>query len=355
MMRNGQAGAGALEAYSADMREPIPESPGDPSFLIYDVVKNGFLTTNSSKSALSKSKDTASTFIRGAKASLSMLPNELLSQIFSYLDGPQPSASILLDEPYFNCTTSISAPLKACSRVSHRWRDLTIPTLFRHARLIAIHSEHPKQVLEKDVQPFIDFVNKNTLHGTISTYTLVIPPHEFDHTFAGKYWSNSIYKFWNTIFKVIDPIELLLVAPVVAIGNLTSCHVYLRDAWMFSAPCHYLHLKRDVHAPEYIPLSDEMIKNQPIAESSANISQISGDKSWKLRQSHPELLHGEASSYAESPQGIPRSKTSALMDARPWTSILLNEGSSIRAYATYEWWLRTPPSVSISNVFRSYI
>jgi hypothetical protein len=36
---------------------------------------------------------------------------------------------------------------------------------------------------------------------------------------------------------------------------------------------------------------------------------------------------------------------SPLFTIRPWTSILLNEGSSIRAYQTYEFFLRQPPSM----------
>ncbi len=35
------------------------------------------------------------------KPIVELLPNELLSTIFAYLDGPQPSASALLDEPNF--------------------------------------------------------------------------------------------------------------------------------------------------------------------------------------------------------------------------------------------------------------
>jgi len=43
---------------------------------------------------------------------------------------------------------------------------------------------------------------------------------------------------------------------------------------------------------------------------------------------------------------IPRPWRSTLFEGRLWNSLLLNEGSSIRAYATYEWWQREVPSVS---------
>ena len=46
------------------------------------------------------------------------------------------------------------------------------------------------------------------------------------------------------------------------------------------------------------------------------------------------------------PLQILHTQASTLFGIRPWSTILLNEGSFIKAYSTYEFWLRQAPSVS---------
>ena len=102
-------------------------------------------------------KESASTTIQD-------LPNELLANIFTYLDTPQPSASpsALADEPKFELTHADVADLKASSCVSKQWRETILPLLFKHARFIVkeIGPKMPIPNLITEIKPFLKFVDK---------------------------------------------------------------------------------------------------------------------------------------------------------------------------------------------------
>ncbi|KAK5704810.1 hypothetical protein LTR17_021574 [Elasticomyces elasticus] len=63
------------------------------------------------------------------------LPEELLVQIFGCLDHEPPSLLNLREEPSLKLVASDLKPLKQTSLVSKRWRRLTLPLLFKYARL----------------------------------------------------------------------------------------------------------------------------------------------------------------------------------------------------------------------------
>lgn len=315
-----------------------------------------------------------------APASIERLPNELLANIFGFLDSIKPSSSesALLDEPSFDLTKSEHVPYKAASRVSRRWRRITIPLLFKHAQFTVRETE-PWPILDNLIQPFFDFIGNNQLHKVVQSFVLLFHNKYISSNLTtSKFSFNDFSIFWQNIFKVIDPKELLVVAPAESLGALTSCHVYVEDAWRFDCPCHYLRLQTLPESPTSLSLGEGVPSNQyqsagpshqvvdPLTgNSSANNipegtlghdpkSDYYGAQASAEYQSEPEASSsaiGE-SNKPESHTGEVgvdekgRAKSSALFDIRPWTNLLLNEGSFIRAYATYEFWLRQPPSVS---------
>jgi hypothetical protein len=238
-------------------------------------------------------------------ATIQILPNELLSNIFGFLDGPPPSALALYDEPTFELTHAEVADLKAVSLVSQRWRHAILPILFRHTRFIVPEPKIHRPALSQAIQPFLHFASKNSLHKVITSFTLLVHDKKVKDNPDGLYRLDGFAAFWEALFGTIDPAELLIVAPAEALGALTSCHIDMEDSWTFDCPCHYLRLQRP-------PL---------------------------LRDS----IEPEASSFA--------SGSAAVFQLRPWSSLLLNEGSFIKAYSTYEFWLRRPPSVSVNFTF----
>ena len=300
------------------------------------------------------------------------LPNELLSNIFGYFDITQPSVSALYDEPTFELTDSETTDLKAVSCVSKRWRLATLPVLFKHARFIASETKTHKPVLNKQIQPFLDFVTRNSLSKVIASFALLIQERKIASNLDEPYQLNGFKSFWLSVFKVIDPVELLIVAPAEALGALCSCHVILGDSWSFDCPFQYLRLQRPPTPPtnspaadKAVPPSDYLTASPPLEVVEPLTSTFSVDNvpedllthktsSEKLltdapksprRASQPEASSSSSATPAREIWEFPRSDSSALFEIRPWSTLLLNEGSFIRAYATYEFWLRQPPSV----------
>jgi hypothetical protein len=313
------------------------------------------------------------------------LPNELLSNIFGFLEIPRPSAN-LYDEPSFELTDAGTADLKASSCVSKRWREAILPVLFNHGRFVVkeLQRESPIHNFKNDIQPFIDFVNKNALENIISTFVVVVKGRM--NSQAGdlaKLPLDIFGNFWRLLFKTIDPVELLIIAHPVVLGAFTCCGVFGADIWNFDCPCHYLRLRRPsvlqtqpavsdnvVTSIEYLPNneahkvvepitsienpienSSETLEYQPAAATSNNGSGVIEDQTADVPESSiptSEELLVELEPWdteLKPQQNYPQSST--LFEIRPWSSLLLNEGSFIKAYSTYEFWLRRAPSVCI--------
>ncbi|CAL3972517.1 unnamed protein product [Diplocarpon coronariae] len=268
-----------------------------------------------------------------ASTSIQSLPNELLSHILENLDVQPPSATALYVEPHFALTRSIDSPLKAASLVSKRWREASKPVLFRCTQFTVPDpgiAKSRRALITEQLKPYLDFITSNSLQKAVRSFALVVEDKEVTDTSEGPRKLDEFASFWSSIFETVDPVTILIVAAPQALGALTSCHVYLEDAWNFDCPCHYLLLQRP---------SDLLGEN-------------------KATGSPPKLLEPqEVNEPFESVAGpvpldqfheadeIPRASSSALFDIRPWSKLLLNEGSFIRAYRTYEFWLRVAPSI----------
>ncbi|KAL2263123.1 hypothetical protein VTK26DRAFT_8093 [Humicola hyalothermophila] len=255
------------------------------------------------------------------------LPPELLAHIFSYFDGPAPSDYRLHDQP--DSAMLDGSPqdvnLKNISCVSKRWRAISLPLLFRH--VVWYIDRHRLLVELADLQdpssaiPLLSYLRANNLGGRVSSFTLLLgyrtvpaqpsldslavsrfDPSPLVETDEDRNW------LWNALFGLIDPRRLTIIASPQALADLLSRVTFLNDveSWSTTPPLHVLSLSRDL-----------------------------GSTSTPAQSSRPHYYHPP-----ERPH--PRS---VLFTIRPWTHLLLNEGSFIRLYRTYEFFLRRPPSI----------
>lgn len=185
-----------------------------------------------------------------APTSIDDLPNELLSHIFDYLDGPRPSSAALLDEPYFDLTRSSDAPLKSSSLVCKQWREATTPVLFKYACLTAKRNISEDIVEHAMLKPFSDFVHTNHLKNVVRSVVLLTRSSKTTNLSTLSRIEFDL--FWPTLFEAIDPTTVLIVAPAEALGEITGCNVAAQDSWNFDCPCHYLQVSR---LPKTVPPS----------------------------------------------------------------------------------------------------
>jgi hypothetical protein len=249
------------------------------------------------------------------KSTIAALPSETLEQIFKQLDGPAPSSSRLYDQPTHEITSSTVTPIKAASLVCWQWRSLLIPTLYRHARLIIPEPGIPTSIIDDEHIPFLNFVRKHRLRSYVKTYSLVIFNVAIRHTSKSdkEHQSNDFSSFWNKILEEIDPMEITLVCSPQVLGALTSCKVSSRHQGSFDIPYHILQLCR---------------QGNPIEELA------------------PALVEGSTfGGMYDSTESRPPLRHSVLLNTRPWTRMLLNEGSFLGVYKTPDVFSKHPPSI----------
>lgn len=267
-------------------------------------------------------------------AAVETLPPELMDQIFGYLVRPPPSASRLHDQPkptMLRARGDDDPPcdLKSLSLVNKRWRAMTLPTLFRHVHWALDRWDlllaEPKADLDQDQDqddaaasslPLLPFLSDNGLGRHVDTLTMVVGdslehlsrvpqghPGRAHLAEQAKTYNEDNNWVWRLLFSVMDPTRITVIASPQMLASLLSRMLFLGDAWSFTPLCHILSLSRED------------------------------------RQSAPSDTPDTASA------GPSRARPSQLFTVRPWTSLLLNEGSSVRVYSTYDFIFKRPPSI----------
>lgn len=236
------------------------------------------------------------------------LPNEILDNIFARLDTAAPSDSGLYDEPIFAITSSEITDLKSSSTVCWRWRRAVLPLLFKHMCLIIQDPVMPNLIMRNEYFALADFVRRNNLKSIIASFAICIRntglPPTFETHFELK--STSSTPFWTKIFEVMDPLEVKIVTSAPVLGFLTGCDVRFEDFEYFQTPYHYLQLRL------------------PVVPSAGSTASTGSEE--QLEERAPI-------------------RPSALFESRPWTVLLLNEGSFVDAYKRHDFHEKQPPSI----------
>ena len=231
-------------------------------------------------------------------ATIHSLSDELKCRVISYLDSPTLKVRLL---PTLGITNSNDAWLKSLSQVSHLWRSLALPTLFKYTRILLQYTAFTSAAgLIKNAQIFLDFVQQKCLSPVIESFVLAVRgKKKFNRGSAYDiYESTDCGQVWSAMLHTFDPRTVTIVAPPPILGALTGCSTYTGDVQSFHMPYHILSLGYEaVLGTERMDTSDD-------AHSSACF-----------------LLH-----------------------ARPRSTVLINEGSFNRAYLNLASNLR-PPSI----------
>lgn len=327
-------------------------------------------------------------------ASISSLPEELQLLVLDFLDSPPPSSSRLRQEPCLALTDSADRTLKCVSLISKRWRRLVLPTLFKYTRLrldkpplagwnacpacdesaIAnginhtagplglgdidqyhidmVSASRPQRVTDLQfgqteaetyggdpsaaaalpsttftwisrfyhaVRAFIEFLQDNDLTTMVDNFVLYTDRmleaklHRFPHEAADKDWRfPASAAFWAHLLAVIDPSTITILAPPLDLACLTNCAVDTFGDWAFG--------EMDYHV-------------------------------LTLRQTklgHVTTALPTYASLRSNPISYPSIATSSVLNLRPWNHLGLNEGPFLKAYGTYEFFERGPPSLVYS-------
>jgi hypothetical protein len=237
------------------------------------------------------------------------MPNEILDNIFIRLDTAAPSNSKLYDEPVFDLTSSKNSDLKSSSMVCWRWRRAVLPLLFKHMCLIIQNPGMPKPIMRNEYFALADFVRRNNLKSVIASFALCIRNVGFRPSFTSypEMKENNFTTFWTKIFEIMDPLDVKIVAPASVLGLLTGCNVSSENYEYFQAPYHYLQLC------------------QPSVQHASGPSPSAG---------------GQEEQEEQAPI-----RPSALLESRPWNTLLLNEGSFIEAYKRDDFHEKQAPSI----------
>jgi hypothetical protein len=327
-------------------------------------------------------------------SNLDSLPEELQLLILQILDFPPPSSHRLRQEPSLSLTDSEDRTLKGLSLVSKRWRRLVLPTLFKHARLrldeppeinrtgcpvcdrsvIATGmtlTTGPQGLGDTDqyhidmvttslsqrrinlpldesqigtpaesgvgstvlpsttstwirrfyhsMRDFVDFVQRNDLANIVDNFVLYTDRmleaklHRFPHEAADKDWRfPASAAFWAHLLTVIDPSTITIVAPPLDLASLTNCAIDTFGDWAFG--------EMDFHILTL----------------------------HQAKQAHTNTEIPTYASLRSIPTSYPSIATSSVLNLRPWTHLGLNEGPFLKAYGTYEFFERGPPSLVYS-------
>jgi hypothetical protein len=242
------------------------------------------------------------------------LPVEILDNIMCQLDTPAPSDSKLYDEPTVNLTSSKITDLKSSSLVCQKWRRAAFRLLFKHMCLIIKDPITPKSLMRNEHFAMADFVRRNNLKGVIKSFALSIPNGGFSHHFETSFElkTNDFASFWTKVLEALDPSDIKIVCPPLILGALTGCEVSPNTRYeRYGGPYHLLQLRRSLVA-------------------SAQARQLGLPTPGTNEE--PQQEHAPV-------------HPSVLFESRPWTALLLNEGSFIQAYKFEDFHQKEPPTI----------
>ena len=236
-----------------------------------------------------------------ARNGLEALPTELLQNIISFLDSDQgPSSQKLRHEPSSSLLVSEYRPLKCLSLTNRYLRLLAMGSLFRFASIEITVNDFLSNVVIKN---FLAFVAKYQLHVHSVAIWFVL---EEQITETGPL--SFAARICSRIMHALEPVTLTVIAPPTVLPHLvhrTQWNMEQVDAWAFDSPLQVLSCSRAY--TEQNPGNDDTAAGR--------------SHSWE----------------------------------RAWSSTTLNEGSSVKVYSSYEYYLKTFPSIFTYTSFQAYI
>jgi hypothetical protein len=326
---------------------------------------------------------------------ISRLPEELLLQILTYLETPPPSLTNARQEPSLKLTVTPHKPYKQSSCVSKLWRRVTLPLLFKHVRFRLddcpkkhwedcpfcnetslnetphhgapeVHDFHADmradalrllgqgkcdetQLLPAwqqrmpygqsmvrnyltwvprfyhGLQDILDFLEARNIASCVESFVVMTDRmlseklDRFPHRAApDRDWRyKAAAAMWQHLFSTLNPSRVVILAPPMDLACLTNCAIDTFGDWAFGdMDFHLLDLSL---VPSSHPTASSQRTSPPFYES-----------------------------LDYMPTRFPGLSSSSILLLRPWDSISINEGAFLKAYGTYEYFERGPPSLIYS-------
>lgn len=308
-----------------------------------------------------------------APTTISQLPSELLLYIFDFLHEPPTSDQRHYDDPAHiprpiaaddkpnHCSTNphddlnhFRGNIKSASLVCHLWRRCLLPLLFRDIvwrfQHIIRPSEREDPLHAVEELEFLRFLTRAGLTRCVDNLTIIVdypesevgedPSHHANWGILPSHcpapdnrgFNNGLVApestpetlskcqsndwLWQTIFDKLDLLSINLISSPAILASLLGRPINLSGAWIFRQRFHILSLSRPA-----VQRQQQKITN--IDESTI---------------ASPNLLPSNRAP-------TPATSHCSLFSIRSWTSMLLNEGSSVKVYTTYEYFHHTPPSL----------
>lgn len=223
--------------------------------------------------------------------SLTDLPPELIHHTVSFLRPYEtPSRYHLHEEPSKLLSSSTHQPLKKLSQTCRFLHDLCFPYIFSALKANI-----------EDISSFAAFVQSHDLVEKVESLMICSIESRTRALTDGSLKPDQVFSKpnWTRFFAVLDtisPRSLTLVLPPAAYEYLLPYKLNLKDTWAFNIAHQVLHLDQGLDTV------------QP--------------------------------SSTARPTTIPN-----IFCSRPWSHVTFNEGSSIPAYSTYEYFHKKTPSL----------
>ncbi|KAK3986750.1 hypothetical protein QBC44DRAFT_311019 [Cladorrhinum sp. PSN332] len=240
------------------------------------------------------------------------LPPELLAEIFRCCDSAPPSERRVRDEPEPDLFADSSVDknpkhVKNVSLVNTKWRTLALPILFKHAIWNITPSDQVEPIYFHDAIttfPILKFLMDNNLTTYVESFTMAVRS-KLPDMFLAKNARGASNFSWDLLFKVLDPLRVTILGTPEVLTSLVSRMLFNggRSLDLGKQLYHILSLDRK-----------ERAKPGTSLPALGNI---------RVEETPPHRI----------------------FTIRPWTHLLLNEGSSIRIYRNYEYFLHRPPSI----------
>ena len=229
--------------------------------------------------------------------SLKDLPVELVELVIDFLDVESPSSRSLRQEPSSQIYRSVVQPLKCLSVTCRSLRNITVPILFKYMVLnIQVRFDNLINPYRRtDITDAVDFISRARLQPHIKTVVvefILLTSNgrtDLNEGFASNVCSQIMDLFEPQALTIVMPPSL---TPYLALDGFLGPDQ--NDGWAFDIPIQVLTCRRT--------------SSKPALQNGQIISRQQG--CWE----------------------------------GPWSSVTINEASSVSVYSSYEYYLKRTPS-----------
>ncbi|USW48640.1 Putative F-box domain-containing protein [Septoria linicola] len=318
-----------------------------------------------------------------ATTTITSLPEELLLEVFEYLDRPPPSELNARKEPTLSVTSSPHQDIKHISLICKRWRRIVLPVLYKYSQLrldtdpreswqsCTVCGTHPfLPDTETDPDATCQAYHKQLFtDATLTSRTLYAPQDEIlgrpnwrENLRTACQWYHCVSDYLT--FLHTHNLEFCVQSLAVMTNRSDNRHERFphrlaanQDYRYRAAAALWRHVLQKINPTRVMVLASpadlacltncaiDMFGDWAFSDMAYHILDLRIDaaKNVALEQT---LIDLNTLEYV--PSQYPGIAESSLLGLKPWTEIGLNEGSFLTAYGTYHFFEHGAPSLVAS-------